>query len=257
MRKAYDECPIELLNRLLAGLHAPDGEVRDEIAYSLFCRLLEMGAIPPEQLAWLLEQLLSDDHLFHGIGRVGDDSVFGRSFSALVAGHILDVDARRRVLERDLVLHAIARIARYASCERDRRGYVPGKGWAHSAAHTADALAACAQHPVAGEAEWASILAAIADVVDHAEPLIYLEDERLAIAVRSVFRRAGWRRELWNRWLAQFRLPSEWTPEATIRHANRAHLLHWVRLYLSSEDGAGALIREIDELLMDLRMDKG
>ena len=220
-----------------SALHAADSFTRDEVAYTLFCRLLSLEIISPEELAWLLEQLVSDHHLFADIGEVGDDTVFGRSFSVLVAGHVLDVDAAHRLLDVDLVHGTIARILRYAVAERDRRGFVPGKGWAHSAARTADALGACARHPAAFEAHWQAVLVAIASVADTDEPLIYLEDERLALAERSVFQRAGWRPELWNPWIARFDRPSEWTPEVTVRHANRVHLLHAARCCLVRKVG--------------------
>ncbi|WP_067850181.1 DUF2785 domain-containing protein [Alicyclobacillus mali (ex Roth et al. 2021)] len=41
------------------------------------------------------------------------------------------------LLDVDLVHGAMARILRYAAVERDRRGFVPGKSWAHTTAHAA------------------------------------------------------------------------------------------------------------------------
>ena len=49
----------------------------------------------------------------------------------------------------------------YLAAEQDLRGYVPGKGWAHSVAHTADLLAWLARSPHANDDDLADMLDAI------------------------------------------------------------------------------------------------
>jgi hypothetical protein len=79
----------------------------------------------------------------------------------------------------------------YLEQEQDLRGYVQGKGWAHSAAHTADLLTMLAQSRYLGVADLERILNAIADKVRKRMAHVYLydEDERLAYAVRKALKR--------------------------------------------------------------------
>jgi hypothetical protein len=49
----------------------------------------------------------------------------------------------------------------YFEAERDLRGFVPAKGWAHSVAHTADLLAWVANHPRSTAADLEDLLEAI------------------------------------------------------------------------------------------------
>jgi hypothetical protein len=75
--------------------------------------------------------------------------------------------------------------------ERDLRGYVAGKGWAHAVAHGADALATLAVSPHVATPELTVILDVIADRVlaKVATPYSHGEADRLARATMTVLRR--------------------------------------------------------------------
>ena len=87
-----------------------------------------------------------------GLGEHGTDTVFRRSFSALVLAECIDARqrTRRRWLPDDKLLSWGDRLAAWLVRERDLRGFVPGKGWAHALAHGADALGALAESPRLG-----------------------------------------------------------------------------------------------------------
>jgi hypothetical protein len=83
------------------------------------------------------------------------------------------------------------RIATWFLAERDLRGYVPGKGWAHAIAHGADALGVLAGSPHAGIGELTVILDVIAERVMQPADRVFSsgEPDRLALAAMQVLRR--------------------------------------------------------------------
>ena len=72
--------------------------------------------------------------------RPDTDSVFRRSFSALVLPSASPATTSRPLVPGGKVLEWGDRVATWLLRERDLRGFVPGKGWAHAVAHGADAL---------------------------------------------------------------------------------------------------------------------
>ena len=85
-----------------------------------------------------------------GVGEDGTDTVFRRSFSALVLAVVLErattlATTTGTGLPDDTLLRWGDRIAGWLVRERDLRGFVLGKGWAHALAHGADALGALAE----------------------------------------------------------------------------------------------------------------
>ncbi|HRI99108.1 MAG TPA: DUF2785 domain-containing protein, partial [Nocardioides sp.] len=75
--------------------------------------------------------------------------------------------------------------------ERDLRGFVPGKGWAHAVAHGADAMGTLAQSPHVATNELTVILDVIADRVLLPVDRLFTngEPDRLAAATMGVLRR--------------------------------------------------------------------
>ena len=98
-----------------------------------------------------------------GLGQSDTDSVFRRSFSALILAECIARDTERPLVPGGKVLEWGDRIATWILEERDLRGFVPGKGWAHAVAHGADALATLARSPHVGQAELNVLLDVIAE----------------------------------------------------------------------------------------------
>ncbi|TIC84123.1 DUF2785 domain-containing protein [Nocardioides sp. GY 10127] len=126
-----------------------------------------------------------------GLGENGTDTVFRRSFSALVLGACIARDNRRPLVLGGKVLEWGDRIATWLLRERDTRGLVPGKGWAHAVAHGADAIGTLARSPHLSAPELTVLLDVVADrvlaPVDHL--WVHGETDRLAMSVVSVLRR--------------------------------------------------------------------
>ena len=126
-----------------------------------------------------------------GLGERDTDSVFRRSFSALVLGECISRDNERPLVAGGKVLEWGDRIATWLLREKDLRGFVPGKGWAHAVAHGADALGTLARSPHVGANELTVILDVIADRVLLPVDRLFTngEPDRLAAATMEVLRR--------------------------------------------------------------------
>lgn len=169
---------------LLGNFASADGELRDDLSYMILASgILDAGKLTVSQLESLLALCLDKDHLFYCIGEVGKDSVFMRSFSALTINTILYADyanAQAPQLTNQSILKTKAALLHYAKEERDWRGYVEGKGWAHAMAHLADALDGCSQHHTMTQHDRREILAMVGYLAKRSDPLYHEEDVRLA-----------------------------------------------------------------------------
>lgn len=143
-------CTMDAVRALLPWIASTDGAIRDDLVYVSLCDALEMGDFGAGDLTWVLDECLSDRYLFHGLGEAEGDGVFRRSFSLLVVDAVLDVQAKRRLLSAAALRRVWDRYVRYVADERDLRGYVPGKGWAHALAHGADVACSLIQLEVPG-----------------------------------------------------------------------------------------------------------
>lgn len=136
-----------LLQEMLTHIGSPDAELRDKLIYRTFIHILSDNLLRTEQLQYLFDTVTSDEFLYLKLGEELTDSVFTRSFSALLAAGILAKDAELLVLNDDRLQAFFQKIGRYLLLEKDTRGHVHDKGWAHSIAHGADLAAMTIKHP--------------------------------------------------------------------------------------------------------------
>jgi hypothetical protein len=133
------------------------------------------------------------------------DSIFRRSFSALVLDACIARDNQRPLVPGGKVLEWGDRIATWMLRERDLRGFVPGKGWAHAIAHGADALGTLATSPHVATPELTVILDVIADRVLLPVDRLFTngEPDRLALATIQVLRRNAVPLAVLEPWIAR------------------------------------------------------
>ena len=130
----------DLLTAMVDHIGSPDPKLRDELVYGTLAGWIIDGVITDEAVRDLLMTCLDDEHLFSDIGNRGDNPVFLRSFSVLYVAAALHRHNDTPFLSDDEVREISARLRRYGQRERDLRGYVEEKRWAHAPAHLADAL---------------------------------------------------------------------------------------------------------------------
>ncbi|MEO4052675.1 DUF2785 domain-containing protein [Solibacillus sp. CAU 1738] len=146
-RKIYMEEQGDLvLSELLKDIGDPTNELHDKIVFRLFVELLAHQMWTEQQLKKLATSLPTSEYLFASIGATGDDTVFRRSFSALWLAHILQYDRQFGLLTEQEAVQVMEAASSYIAKERDVRGFIDGKGWAHSMAHGADLAVAIVTH---------------------------------------------------------------------------------------------------------------
>ena len=109
----------------------------------------------------------------------------------LVLAECIDRDNEQGLLPALKLLEWGDHIASWYLRERDVRGFVPGKGWAHAVAHGADAIGVLARSPHFGRNELTVLLDVIGDRVlaPVDAPYGHGEPDRMAMATMTVLRR--------------------------------------------------------------------
>jgi len=178
----------DLTVELTEMLGNPDPRVRDGLAFPALATWIDKG-VYDDLLTGLGDGMAVG--LAQGLGESGTDSVFIRSFSALVLAECIDRDTRAHLVPSTKILHWGDRIASWLLTERDERGFIPGKGWAHAIAHGADAIAALGRSPSLVAAELAVMLDVILErlVIPTQEFWVAGEPDRLAQAAMAILRR--------------------------------------------------------------------
>ena len=192
----------ELTAELTTMLGSVDPVERDEIAFPILATWVSEG-VYDDLLAGLGDGMTAG--LVRGLGESGTDSVFRRSFSALVLAECLARDNAVSLLPAGKILEWGDRVSGWLVRERDVRGFVPGRGWAHAVAHGADALGVLAESPHLGLNELTVVLDVIADRVieETTAPFTSGEPDRLARATMSVLRRRLVPLRIIEPWLAR------------------------------------------------------
>lgn len=178
----------ELTAELTRMLGATDPQIRDALAYPTLATWIQRG-VYDDLLAGLGDGMATG--LAIGLGESDTDSVFRRSLSVLVLAECVARDNAKPLVPAGKVLEWGDRIATWLLRERDLRGFVPGKGWAHAVAHGADAIGAVAGSAHLTTPELTVLLDVIADrVLAHGDTIhVHGEPDRLAAATLTVLRR--------------------------------------------------------------------
>jgi hypothetical protein len=192
----------DLTAELTTMLGSVDPVERDEIAYPILATWVSEG-VYDDLLAGLGDGMTAG--LVRGLGESGTDSVFRRSFSALVLAECIARDNAESLLPPGKILDWGDRVSGWLVRERDVRGFVPGRGWAHAVAHGADAVGVLAASSHFGLNELTVLLDVIADRVLEPTPvpLCAGEPDRLARATMGVFRRRLVPLRMIEPWLAR------------------------------------------------------
>src|SRR6476659_666708 len=127
-----------LTDILFSYLGSTDPELRDDIAYVVYANWLKRDVYSKEMIKSHVDRLLAN--LDKGIGETESDTVFLRTFSILLLAEIVHNDNKKPLLEKDQIQYILAKGLWYLEAEKNPRGHIPFKGWAHALAHTADLI---------------------------------------------------------------------------------------------------------------------
>ena len=183
----------EFILELLQNLGSLDSQLRDELVLNAILKIIYDEKLTQAQYKEILALLSSEKHLFDGIGKENDDSVFNRTFTLLVIEAILklNLDVDYKFLSDEDILRVYADVKYYFKAEKDVRGYDKEKGWAHSTAHCADLLGTLACYSCLKEKELLQILDLIKEkVCINYYTYINNEDERLINTIINIYDRS-------------------------------------------------------------------
>jgi hypothetical protein len=213
-----------LTDILFSYLGSTDPELRDEIAYVVYANWLKREMYSSETIKTHIDKLLSN--LDKGIGERESDTVFLRTFSILLLAEIVHNDNKKQLLQKDQVKAILAKALWYLDAEKDPRGYIPVKGWAHALAHTGDLILVLARNRYIDGSDLWKMLATLSNKIVHSTGYVYIhgEDERLASAVIEILRRDLISLNQLEIWARSFREPDgkDWKGAYTDEGHNRA-----------------------------------
>jgi hypothetical protein len=259
VRPSLDVLTADLLDNL--GNLDPDQRA---LGIEILETWIQKGVYEPPALRALGAKAVAN--LEVGLGKPSDDSVFLRAGSLTVLKRVVEADNQRSFLRREELEAWLDAVVTLLEKERDHRGYVPGKGWAHSIAQVADTLR---QFALSRQLD-AERLRRILDVVGAKvtarteEPFHFSEDEWLAYAVRTIFRFKPLGVEELKEWLADltsaeghpsWREPPRDQSEAAARH-NTVSLLRSLYFQLAASrerpPTAAQLVPAVREAIQEL-----
>ena len=210
---------------LFSYLGSSDPQLRDDIAYRVYANWLKQERLSDEMIRSHVDQLLAN--LEKGIGEPASDTVFLRAFSVLLLAEIVHNDNKKPLLEAAQVKTILEKGIWYLGAEKDPRGYIPVKGWAHALAHTADLMLVLTRNRYVDAGDLWSILSTVSNQVVHSTHAIYIhgEDERLANAVLQILQRDEVSLNQLEAWCKTLSRPDDkdWKGAYTEAERNRAY----------------------------------
>lgn len=178
----------EYVQLMLEYIGDPEPDLRDNLIYSTFYKWIhEKHWFSDAELGELLRILLNEQYLFYYIGNKDDQTVYTRTFSVLVVALILQRHREQSILNHADFANVKQALIRYYEEERDLRGYMDEEGWAHAAAHGADALDELVLCPESDAPAREEVLTVIQRML-YNDQYIYREeeDERMATVVATI-----------------------------------------------------------------------
>jgi hypothetical protein len=178
-----------------------DPVLRDTCGYEILVAwTYQKDLLGSEQLEAVRRKLLPAMS-FH-IGESDSDTVFRRSFSALYMSILAARDLRNSFLSDAAFQETLTAALQCYAKEKDLRGYVPEKGWAHATAHVADLLKFLARNPKLTAEDQKRIVADAALRCRTASSVfIWGEDTRIAAALLVIVNRKDFEPSLFDEWL--------------------------------------------------------
>jgi len=181
--------PYELSLKMMDNIGDVDSELRDDLILSNLFTWIDGNQLSEKQVNELLWIALDENHILKGLGNI-DDSVFGRTFSSEIVAACIYRHRMDKFLSKSDIEKAFDILLKFYNEDKDIRGYVEVKGWAHGAAHGADALDEFAKCEEIGYERLNNILDAFYKKLNiNYYGYIHFEDERIITAVKSILER--------------------------------------------------------------------
>jgi len=256
--------PWDYVLQMLDHIGDIDSELRDDFIYNTFSDWIEMKEFfNEEQLRYILSILMDQEHLFYQIGSDGNDSVFTRTFSALVLVLVLIRHRKNALLSVDEFTDIKNKLIEYYTSEKDLRGYIQKSGWAHAAAHGADVMDELIQCRECNEDMIKEILHAFKKILHNGTYILHNEeDERICRVVFRIMKGNLLPSQTIVNWLEELSEFVEWQSDrmqyiARVNSKNFIRCLYFKTMHYDSESDLINVILNVEEKLNRyLKIDK-
>ena len=256
--------PWDYVLQMLDHIGDIDSELRDDFIYNTFSDWIEMKEFfNEEQLRYILSILMDQEHLFYQIGSDGNDSVFTRTFSALVLVLVLIRHRKNALLSVDEFTDIKNKLIEYYTSEKDLRGYIQKSGWAHAAAHGADVMDELIQCRECNEDMIKEILHAFKKILHNGMYILHNEeDERICRVVFRIMKGNLLPSQTIVNWLEELSEFVEWQSDrmqyiARVNSKNFIRCLYFKTMHYDSESDLINVILNVEEKLNRyLKIDK-
>ncbi|GGH31959.1 DUF2785 domain-containing protein [Paenibacillus segetis] len=224
------EVAWDYITWMLQYIGDPQPELRDNLIYATFAEWISGRKLFNEnELREILSTILDDEHLFYHLGSEEDQSVFTRTFSVLVVVLILQRHREQSFLTLAEFTHLKKNLIRYYVEEMDLRGYVTEGGWAHAAAHGADALEELVQCSESDQDVQLEVLAAIQRMLYNGDYVFSDdEDDRIASIVVTIIEQELLSPSLIAAWFGQLEQCCDW-PRSRSMYKTRTNTKNFLR----------------------------
>ena len=246
----------DLLPLFLDNIGNPDGDLRDRLIFDVLSEWIYQGVYNRNQILDIVSILMDENHLFSGLGTKDDDTLFTRSFSVLQLWAVLFTHHKEPFLTQETIHQIANNVLILLKQEKDLRGYIPGKGWGHSIAHSADCIAQLIKLPELDNSWHAGFMEAIIYKVLEAD-FIYTADEceRLAVpAAEIILRKSISSLELDELFddLIGTRKRAGIQPQPFFRFVNARDFMRGIYFYLRKQNAPQDLIGWTDQKLFEI-----
>lgn len=198
-----------VLPHLLDNLGSANPQARTD-SLSIFSNWISNNVFPDDWLSGiLLEKSLEGMH--HKLGSAEDDSVFVRSYFALLLLNLLHHNLEHTIFKRVSLQQIHMAVTETFLGERDYRAVVPGNGWAYSVPHVCDNYWKLIQTEGLEAKLHEATLKAIGTRLQTTGTHIFefLEDERLAYVALATLKQGLITTNFFETWLTQLtKLPN-------------------------------------------------
>lgn len=178
----------ELIELMLKNIGSLSLELRDSTIYIGWVNLIESNKVSINQKLWLIDEVLSRNLLFNGIEDKCSDKVFTRSFTSLLLVVLLQSHFENRYIDEKIEKEIIKLSIEYMENEKDNRGWVENKGWAHAFAHGADLLETIPKSMYLTSDNVTKVLNCISRALIDIENFLFGEERRLDKVIISLIK---------------------------------------------------------------------
>lgn len=246
----------ELLPLFLDNIGNPDGDLRDRLIFDILSEWIYQGVYNHEQTLEIVSILMDENHLFSGLGTKDNDTLFTRSFSVLQLWAVLFTHHKEPFLPQEIILQIANNVLILLEQEKDLRGYIPGKGWGHCIAHSADCIAQLIKLPELDNSWHARFMEAIICKALEAD-FIYTGDEceRLAVPAAEIIMQNSISNLVLDEFfdnLISTRKRNGIHPQQFFHFVNARDFLRGIYFYLRKQAAAEDMIGWIDQKLFEI-----